>query len=477
MKIRHHNFSIPEANPFQMCVLDREKYAKALTSLIANYKSGFVLSINNPWGTGKTTFIKMWQRMLINNSFQTLYFNAWENDYDSDPLVAIISELKSLHGKKDDAIFKNVLQKAAMISKNIAPGLIKALAEKYIKTEVLLDAIKGVTEGTTEIFKEEVDNYARKKQGLVEFREELEKYIDATTNDKPLVFIIDELDRCRPDYAVQVLEQVKHFFNVPGIVFVLSIDKVQLGNAIKGFYGSDAIDTHEYLRRFIDTEFSLPAPESAVFAEYLFKYFDFNAYFQSESRKKIKEIAQDGKDFITFSSILFANAGLTLRQQEKIMASARLVLNTFLANHYLYPAVFVLLIYIKDYFPSFYLMLLKKDTRYQDILDELKLVYPKEMKQDDFQPFLYVEVQLMLLYHNSLQSRSSDQQLTKESSDYKLTLLIKSTVDKSEEGKHFLSYIEEFTRQRRYSTSLNHLTDRINLMQEFVSDNSITGLT
>ncbi|RBQ06699.1 hypothetical protein [Pedobacter miscanthi] len=88
--------------------------------------------------------------------------------------MAIISELKTLQGKKNDAIFKSVLQKAAVISKNVAPGLIKAFAEKYIKTEVLLDAIKGASEGAAEIFKEEVDNYARKKQGHIEFREELE---------------------------------------------------------------------------------------------------------------------------------------------------------------------------------------------------------------------------------------------------------------------------------------------------------------
>lgn len=468
-KVKHYDIAIPDANPFQHCVLDREKYAKAMTSLVANYKGGFVLSINNPWGTGKTTFIRMWRRMLVNNEFSTLYFNAWENDFDSDPLVAVISELKTLQVKKDDKVFKSVLQKAAVISKHIAPGLIKALAEKYIKTEVLLDAIKGVSEGTAEIFSEEVDQYARKKQGLLEFRSELEKYIDSTTNGKPLVFIIDELDRCRPDYAVQVLEQVKHFFNVPGIVFVLSIDKVQLGNAIRGYYGSESIDTHEYLRRFIDTEFSLPAPEKAVFAEYLFRYFDFGSYFDSDARVRARDIAGDGKDFLTFSTILFAHANLTLRQQEKIMGSARLILNTFKANHFIYPAVFVLLIYLKEYFPAFYLKLLKKDTPYQELLDELKAVYPVKITEDDFQPFLYVEVQLMLLYHNSLESRSKQQRLTVEEKEYKQRLAINSVVDTSEDGKQFLNYLDEFTRLRRY-TSINHLTDRINLMQEFVSD-------
>ena len=152
------------------------------------------------------------------------------------------------------------------------------------------------------------------------------------------------------------------------------------------------------------------------------------------------------------------------------MASARLTLNTFKYNHYLYPAVFVLLIYLKDFFPALYLKLMKKDTPHQEILHGLKAVYPEVITEEEFQPFLYVEVQLMMLYDNSLSERAKGQQLTKKDSMHKTHLMIKSNVDKSDDGERFLSYLEEFRSQRRYSTSLNHLTDRINLMESFVSD-------
>ena len=66
--------------------------------------------------------------------------------------------------------------------------------------------------------------------------------------------MIDELDRCNPHYSVLVLERIKHIFSVPGIVFILSVDKKQFGNAIRGYYGSDLIDANEYLRRFIDLD-------------------------------------------------------------------------------------------------------------------------------------------------------------------------------------------------------------------------------
>ena len=75
---------------------DREKYAKVLTDIIENYSTGFVLAINNKWGTGKTTFVKMWEQDLKNKSYKTLFFNAWENDFENSPLTALMGELKSL---------------------------------------------------------------------------------------------------------------------------------------------------------------------------------------------------------------------------------------------------------------------------------------------------------------------------------------------------------------------------------------------
>ncbi|MBS7564652.1 hypothetical protein KHS38_09555 [Mucilaginibacter sp. Bleaf8] len=61
MNIKHHDLVIPQDDPFKNCKLDRKQYAIALTSIIQTYPTGFVLSINNSWGTGKTTFLKMWQ--------------------------------------------------------------------------------------------------------------------------------------------------------------------------------------------------------------------------------------------------------------------------------------------------------------------------------------------------------------------------------------------------------------------------------
>ena len=111
MKIKHHEIEISKETPFANCKLEREPYARVLTEIVNTYADGFVLAINNEWGAGKTTFVKMWQQQLKNEGFQTIYFNAWENDFDNNPLVAIMSELETLTNESNKTIFIFLLEK------------------------------------------------------------------------------------------------------------------------------------------------------------------------------------------------------------------------------------------------------------------------------------------------------------------------------------------------------------------------------
>jgi len=315
MNIKHKEILIDPENPFVNCKLDRKKYSEVLTEIINAYSEGFVLAINNKWGTGKTTFIKMWERDLINNKFKTVYFNAWENDFENNPLVAIMGELKIITKKSTDPEFKSILKKAAILSKHIVPIVAKSIVDRYVDTQEIKDAIVDISKSATDLFENDVNEYSAKKKGIKEFRTSLSHFIANNNDGKPLIFIIDELDRCRPNYAVSILEQIKHFFSIPDIVFVLSIDKEQLGNAIRGVYGSDRIDSNEYLKRFIDIEYSIPEPEKNIFHRYLYSYFNFDDFLENSSRKKYSELASDKKSFLDLSSILFSTDSITLRQQ------------------------------------------------------------------------------------------------------------------------------------------------------------------
>ena len=408
MNIRHKDILIDELEPFKHCKLGREKYATNLTSIVSTYADGFVLAINNEWGTGKTTFVKMWQQQLENHHFNTLYFNVWEHDFDSNPLAAILGELKTLVGDKEDT-YKKLLKKGAIFSKKSLPALAKLILGSRIDTKEIVDLIKDSTEGVVEVLKDQIDEYAAKKKGLVEFRDELEVFIKENNDGKPLVFIIDELDRCRPNYAVEVLEQIKHFFSVPGIVFVLSIDKKQLAHAVRGVYGSEHINADEYLRRFIDLEYRIPEPSIKDFCEYLFDYFDFANFCHSEIRFKIRNEFGNEKDrILEISTTLFENKSITLRQIEKIYAHARVSLNCVSKDNYLFPEIFILLIYLKLIHPKFYDAINNKQYSNQQLLDELFLVInPKQLNNSTSYNWTFLEAFLIILYANYLEKYSS----------------------------------------------------------------------
>lgn len=156
MNIKHQELEIDPQKPFANCKLEREKYATVLTDIVKAYPQGFTLAINNEWGAGKTTFVKMWQQQLKNEGFQTIYFNAWENDFESDPLVAILSELNVLTDKKNEKIYKSIAVKGAEMSKHILPVLTKALIKKYMGSDIIADIASESAKGITELFEDEI---------------------------------------------------------------------------------------------------------------------------------------------------------------------------------------------------------------------------------------------------------------------------------------------------------------------------------
>lgn len=349
MKIKHKDVLIPEdgTDPFYNCKLDRRRYANILTDIVSTYADGFVLAVNNEWGAGKTTFVKMWRQQLINDNFKTLYYNAWENDFEKDVLVALISELKELEDEAKEK-FKKVIEKAAPLTTKLLPALAKGIASKYVGDEFVKELINGFADVTAEGLKDEIQAYANRKKSLKDFKLSLEKFVEEASPDKPVVFFIDELDRCRPNYAVEVLETVKHLFNVSGIVFVLSIDKEQLGHAVKGVYGSENLNVNEYLRRFIDLEYSIPDPNFQNFIEYLYKYYEFNEFFEDSGRQTSSEFKNDGSTFKNIAFLLLGKGNFELRQIEKIFGKIRLVLKGFDKNQYTFPELILIIAYISE---------------------------------------------------------------------------------------------------------------------------------
>ena len=386
MKYKHNDIAINPERPFANCQLDREQYANVLTQIVSHYADGFVLSVNGQWGTGKSTFMKMWNASLKLDGYQTVYFNAWENDFTPDPFVAILGEIQGLISRENGSAFDKVLEIGGRIAHNTIPTLMKVAVKKLLGEDVG-EITEAITKEAGDIFKEKVLEYQNKKEQFQEFRKELSNFINSNIEKKPLVFIVDELDRCRPDYAVEVLESIKHLFSIEGIVFVLAIDKEQLCNAIRGRYGSDRINAEEYLRRFIDVEYLLPEPQINLYCNYLYKYFDFASFLECDHRSNHDNLCRDGEIFKEYA-IEFATAlRLTLRQIEKLFIHMRLVLRSLGPNRYLFPRSTFTLIYIRANESQLYHKITQNKLSLQELMDALRQIFPESMLQQSAYSF------------------------------------------------------------------------------------------
>jgi len=462
MILRHKDLVIDPNDPFLNCKLDRKKYALTLTKLIEGFPEGFVLAINNEWGTGKTTFIKMWREYLLGKDFDTLYFNAWENDFESTPLIAILSELKELIGKNNKDQFKTLLSKGVTLTKSVIPLIIKSLVDNYVNAKSITDAIEKISEGAVNVLEEEVEEYSKKKKGLVEFRSELSKFLSTRSSSKPLIFFIDELDRCNPKYSVEVLENIKHFFSVDGIVFVLSIDKHQLGNAIQGYYGSDKINTDSYLKRFIDLEFRMPVPDSLVCCRYFCDYFKLHEFFKSEERASYADFRSEYENFIRFSRLIYETDLFSLRQVEKLFVHVRVVLTQFKSNQYVFPEVLFFLIVLRDRNLDLYGKIRDSRLVLQEFVNDIERVLRRYKNEETENLIHVIEAHLIRFYFNQLREKS-----------YQLSLFMKT--DESNERlsietsfNHSLLYslVKGIDKERYHKFALLKLFEKVDLADD-----------
>lgn len=243
---------------------NRKPIAKNLTNIILAKDEPLVISLDSEWGTGKTTFIQMWKDMLNNEEeyqeqFETIYFNAWENDYIKDPLLAIFTEIHSEINKDDKKQkLKTFFNKSKPLLKVGVSSALKLATAGILNLDnvnlgdctesELIDLAEKIGEtGIQEIFKER------------DIREKCKKELQELNKDgnKKIIFFIDELDRCRPTFAIELLEVIKHLFDIDNFTFIVSIDKEQLSHSVATIYGQN-MDTIGYLRRFFDLDYKLP---------------------------------------------------------------------------------------------------------------------------------------------------------------------------------------------------------------------------
>lgn len=326
-------------SPFEGDLLERTKPAAALRTLVEAFSEGCVMGLNGKWGSGKTTFLCMWERYMENLEYKVIHFNSWENDNVEDPLIALVAEFQKLTNSKDST-WTTFASNFGKISFAMLPAILGALAEQL--TGIPVDKIteKAGDKGT-EIMSKAIDSYIEQKKSISEFKIALEKYVEENSNGKPVIFVIDELDRCNPRFAVKTLERIKHLFEIENVVYLLAVDEIQLANSIKGYYGSEQFDAKDYLRRFIRISYDLPSSNTVNVVNALFERFEFVKLF-----KRGGMYNDEYKALAEFIPILYWERKMSIRQLEQYMLSLRIVLGNMLRLRF-HPTTIALMMLLK----------------------------------------------------------------------------------------------------------------------------------
>ena len=309
-------------------VLNREEFVNTITEFVhtlSDLKRGCSFAIDGKWGNGKTFLLEMLEDRLreqqsettADNQYFLFHYNCWQYDYYEEPAVAMVSSL--LDSVKEEEKFFG-----GKIDENIRPTLelvkeeVKKMAGKFVENRIglnLVDTIDSVKKKKLMLRKEEksFDKLFGFKETLDQTRESLKKIAE----QKTLIFVVDELDRCIPSYAIKVLERLHHLFaDLDNVIVIIAVDGAQLEHSIKEIYGPETC-VKEYLKKFINLTFKLDIGE---LSEGIFeKYQDYFKLFSKPSEEEKREIE-------TFFSVIWDT--VDIRSQEQAMEKIETVHRT-----------------------------------------------------------------------------------------------------------------------------------------------------
>lgn len=247
--------------------LGRNRTGKQLSELLERIEDPIVVALDGSWGSGKSFFLKCWvgaHQHENGGTARTIYFDAFAHDYLDDPLVALIGAIADRFESTNGS--SKALDKAkAAAAKLWRPALRIGLATVTAGATEIAGAIvdAGLEAGSKEL-KAASEHFWKKELGKRAAMDEFRTAISALTEPtkkggKPnkLVIVVDELDRCRPDYALALLEIIKHFFAAPNVHFVLGVNLSELQNSVRARYGQ-GVNAELYLQKFVSVTKVLP---------------------------------------------------------------------------------------------------------------------------------------------------------------------------------------------------------------------------
>lgn len=379
MKINPPKAVIDPNDPFKHALFGRKAFAESLTNLLQNVAENIVVFVNAPWGEGKTTFAQMWRANLRNLKREVIYFDAYAADYFEDPFVSFSGEILELvdkHIAKGTTLDERQKFKktAAVVGKRLA-GLgtkmvLRAVTMNLVDLSDVQELKKvgeelagGISEVGADTVEKEIEDHIHEKDTLRNFKETLAKLAEKVRQKQgfPLTIIVDELDRCRPDFALGLLERMKHLFDVENVAFVLLVNIGQIEGYIRNVYGN--ADTAAYLRKFGGLFVDLPRQETvsrmayqpgrAQYCQQLFNDYQLN------------ELCQDFQ-LPTYAGLFAVHFGLTLREIEGLFTVMAIYYASASNDEFAHPFIIALLSSLKIKDPSLYRSLSAGSTSSDD---------------------------------------------------------------------------------------------------------------
>ena len=264
-------------------ILNRNTHIHNFISMLLNIEKGGVIAIDGEWGSGKTYFVHQVKWLfdsvnenidsdietvlnstspkldnIIGHKYKVFYYDAWKHDKSNNPFFTLLRTMILAFGgidyfKEETSFIKSLLKGASHIVKGVTP----IDAEWIFKGTKELCGINDTEQFSELEFIEQMDN-------------QVDSFLDYICEGQyeKLVIFVDELDRCKPSFAVELLEIIKHYFNHDKVIFVLSTNFKEFQHCIKHYYG-EGFDGWKYLDRFIDIRITLPKITVEEYCKYL----------------------------------------------------------------------------------------------------------------------------------------------------------------------------------------------------------------
>lgn len=236
----------------------RKSIAEKVITLLRSDIAVSPLVIDGCFGLGKTEFChKLISLMATQETHNLIYIDAFKADHADEPLLTVLAKvLESLPNEDQQGLIRKAIPALRYGLKTGGKALVSHLLKQ--DTDSIIDgfddevkkvADKAIDASVESLLKDHVEAEKNLKA--------LQQALKSIASQKPIVLFIDELDRCRPDFSVLMLETIKHTFDVEGVQFVLVTNTSQLKASINHCYGQ-TIDAQRYLDKFIKFSFTLP---------------------------------------------------------------------------------------------------------------------------------------------------------------------------------------------------------------------------